>query len=209
MCSEGMLGALRLATIPFGHHKQHFAVYTKHLFLLTTRNRETVCVYDLIHMLLVSYTFIVGSVCVCVFTHVISSQFKGTSAFIVVNVPDFRACQGFLIYAFHSGLQGLLSLTHACYLRTLEMRGGETFCGNERARESKWLRAVERDDRNTPVNALVIITTVEELDLLKGLLAGIITGQIRMHSQKQIERGRSWKTSQIKKSSRQGFGIFI
>lgn len=71
------------------------------------------------------------------------------------------------------------------------------------------MRAVERDDRNTPVNALVIITTVEELDLLKGLLAGIITGQIRMHSQKQIERGRSWKTSQIKKSSRQGFGIFI
>lgn len=60
----------------------------------------------------------------------------------------------------------------------------------ERMRVSE--RAVERDARNTPVNSLVIITAIEELDLLKGLLAGIITGQVRMHSQKQIERCRSW-----------------
>lgn len=73
--------------------------------------------------------------------------------------------------------------------RTLKMKGEEKHSMVMRKRETHR----ERDARNAPVNALVIITTVEELDLLKGLLAGIITRQIRMHSQKQIERCCSWK----------------
>lgn len=40
---------------------QSICTYSQHV-------RERLCVYDLIHMLLVSYTFIVGSVCVCFHT---------------------------------------------------------------------------------------------------------------------------------------------
>lgn len=38
-----------------------------------------------------------------------------------------------------------------------------------------------------PVNASVVVVAVEELDLLKGLLAGVVTGQVRVHTKKQVE----------------------
>lgn len=43
-----------------------------------------------------------------------------------------------------------------------------------------------------PVDASVVVMPVEELDLLKGLLAGVITGQIRVHAKKQVECRRAW-----------------
>lgn len=42
-----------------------------------------------------------------------------------------------------------------------------------------------------PVNAFVVVSAVEELDFFKGLLTGVVTGQIGMHAQKQIESGSS------------------
>lgn len=44
-----------------------------------------------------------------------------------------------------------------------------------------------------PVNASVVVVPVEELDLLKGLLAGVVTGQVRVHAKKQVERSRPWE----------------
>lgn len=44
-----------------------------------------------------------------------------------------------------------------------------------------------------PVNASVVVVAIEELDLLKGLLAGVVTGQIRVHAKKQVERCRPWE----------------
>lgn len=41
-----------------------------------------------------------------------------------------------------------------------------------------------------PVNASVVVVPIEELDLLKGLLAWIVTGQVRVHAKKQVERCR-------------------
>lgn len=32
---------------------------------------------------------------------------------------------------------------------------------------------------------------IEELDLLKGLLAGVVTGQIWVHAKEQVERRRA------------------
>lgn len=44
-----------------------------------------------------------------------------------------------------------------------------------------------------PVNASVVVVPIEELDLLKGLLAGVVTGQVRVHAKKQVERCRPWE----------------
>ncbi len=38
----------------------------------------------------------------------------------------------------------------------------------------------------------MVVSAVEELDLFKGLLAGVVTGQIGMHAQEQIESSSSW-----------------
>ncbi len=44
-----------------------------------------------------------------------------------------------------------------------------------------------------PVNAPVVVVPIEELDLLKGLLAGVVTGQVRVHAEKQVEGCRPWE----------------
>lgn len=44
-----------------------------------------------------------------------------------------------------------------------------------------------------PVNASVVVVPIEELDLLKGLLAGVVTGQVRVHAKKQVQRSRPWE----------------
>lgn len=44
-----------------------------------------------------------------------------------------------------------------------------------------------------PVNALVIIVSVKELDLLKSLRAGVVTAQVRVHPQEQVEGCRPFK----------------
>lgn len=38
-----------------------------------------------------------------------------------------------------------------------------------------------------PVYASVVVVSIEELDLFKSLLTGIVTGQIRMHAKKQVQ----------------------
>lgn len=38
-----------------------------------------------------------------------------------------------------------------------------------------------------PVYASVVVVPIEELDLFKSLLTGIVTGQIRMHAKKQVQ----------------------
>lgn len=38
-----------------------------------------------------------------------------------------------------------------------------------------------------PVDAPVVVVPVEELDLLERLLAGVVTGQVRVHAEKQIQ----------------------
>lgn len=43
-----------------------------------------------------------------------------------------------------------------------------------------------------PVNASVVVVAIEELDLFKRLLAGVVTGQVRVHAKKQVERCCSW-----------------
>lgn len=44
-----------------------------------------------------------------------------------------------------------------------------------------------------PVDASVVVVPIEELDLLKRLLAGVITGQVGVHAEKQVERCRPWE----------------
>lgn len=38
-----------------------------------------------------------------------------------------------------------------------------------------------------PVYASVVVVPIKELDFFKGLLTGIVTGQIRMHAKKQVQ----------------------
>lgn len=53
-----------------------------------------------------------------------------------------------------------------------------------------------------PVNASVVVVPIEELDLLKGLLAGVVTGQVRVHAKEQVQRGCPWEgNKRIKESS--------
>ena len=42
---------------------------------------------------------------------------------------------------------------------------------------------------HSPVDPPVVVVSVKELDLLEGLLAGVVTGQVWMHTQEQVERG--------------------
>lgn len=42
-----------------------------------------------------------------------------------------------------------------------------------------------------PVDASVVVVPIEELDLLKGLLAGVVTGQVWVHAEKQVESRRT------------------
>ena len=44
-----------------------------------------------------------------------------------------------------------------------------------------------------PVDASVVVVPIEELDLLKGLLTGVVTGQIRVHAKKQVECCCAWE----------------
>ena len=44
---------------------------------------------------------------------------------------------------------------------------------------------------HTPVDSSVVVVTVEELDLLEGLLAGVVAGQVRVHTQEEIEGRRT------------------
>ena len=44
-----------------------------------------------------------------------------------------------------------------------------------------------------PVDASVVVVTIEELDLLKGLLAGVVAGQVRVHAKKQVECSCPWE----------------
>ena len=44
----------------------------------------------------------------------------------------------------------------------------------------------------SPVDPPVVVVSVKELDLLKGLLAGVVTGQVWMHAQEQVERCGPW-----------------
>lgn len=55
-----------------------------------------------------------------------------------------------------------------------------------------------------PVDASVVVVPIEELDLLKGLLAGVVTGQVRVHAKEQVERRRPWeaKESGVDKTKR-------
>lgn len=39
----------------------------------------------------------------------------------------------------------------------------------------------------------MVVVSIEELDLLKGLLVGVVAGQVRVHAQKQIEGCRTWE----------------
>ena len=44
-----------------------------------------------------------------------------------------------------------------------------------------------------PVDASVVVVSIEELDLLKGLLAGVVTGQVGVHAKKQVEGCCPWE----------------
>lgn len=46
---------------------------------------------------------------------------------------------------------------------------------------------------HSPVDALVVVAPIEELDLLEGLLAGVVAGQVRVHSQEEIESCSAWR----------------
>lgn len=52
-----------------------------------------------------------------------------------------------------------------------------------------------------PVDASVVVVAVEELDLLEGLLAGVVTGQVGVHAEEQVERCRSCQSTIKKKRS--------
>ena len=65
-----------------------------------------------------------------------------------------------------------------------------------------------------PVNASVVVVPIEELDLLKGLLAWIVTGQVRVHAKKQVESCRPWeagksRVEKMKENSKRLKGVHI
>ena len=45
----------------------------------------------------------------------------------------------------------------------------------------------------SPVDPPVVVVSVEELDLLEGLLAGVVTGQVWMHAQEEVEGRGPWR----------------
>lgn len=45
----------------------------------------------------------------------------------------------------------------------------------------------------SPVDASVVVVSVEELDLLERLLAGVVTGQVRVHTEEQVQCCCTWE----------------
>ena len=75
---------------------------------------------------------------------------------------------------------------------------------------SGWMWLVHDVGGFLPVDASVVVVPIEELDLLKRLLAGVITGQVRVHAEKQVERRRPWKGrdgSEKRRRQRVGCGM--
>lgn len=59
--------------------------------------------------------------------------------------------------------------------------------------ESVWVWVSVGEWLFSPVDASVVVVAIEELDLLKGLLAGVVTGQVWVHAKKQVECRRTWE----------------
>lgn len=53
---------------------------------------------------------------------------------------------------------------------------------------TKSLFALRPECALLPINASVVVVAIEELDLLKSLLTGVVAGQVRVHAKEQVER---------------------
>lgn len=49
------------------------------------------------------------------------------------------------------------------------------------------LPALLETEGHLPVDAFVIVVTIKKLDLLKGLGAGVVAAEVRVHAQEQVE----------------------